>query len=60
MTRLRCAKHCCAPFAMPVEAPAWHLCERTGTVDAYVADTAPLVATAVQAEPVRRVLRAVA
>lgn len=41
MTRWRCPKHCCEPFSQATAHQPAHLCAVTGTVDPYVADTAP-------------------
>lgn len=59
MTRWRCARWCCQPFAQATTHQPYHLCAKTGRVDAYVVDTSSPVLTVVQpSEP--PVLRAVA
>lgn len=59
MTRWRCARWCCQPFVQPTTHQPYHLCAKTGRVDAYVADTSPQQ-PALVAVPTLPTLRAVA
>lgn len=61
MNRWRCARWCCEAFVSPTAHQPYHLCDKTGTVDAYVADqTTPAALAAVTELVERRHLKAVA